>query len=402
MSTIDPVSSTSPAPSGSYAAGRVCHDADSHVMETPEWLDPFLDGALRDRLGSAGVFGSLYGRGDNAKVPRLIAEARERKQDREASARAAEGLIAGPKGWSAFGAFDAEERVEAINRLGFSRQLVFATTSLFVFRNAREPEVLYGCARAHNRAMAAFCSADPRLIAVGYIPTEDPDMAVREFDEAYRLGCRAMWLSAAPWGERSPGHPDFYPLWQRFVDNNVPFVLHIGPNSRSLPPEYVNNGKPEQPDLHGGGENLRFKDFVVLPYSAEMFLATLIYDGLFDQFPTLKGGVIEFGATWVPSFLRKLDHGYRSFSKSDGLLQALKLKPSEYMRRQIKFTPFPNEDAGHLIRGTGAELYLFSSDYPHPEGTPDPIGRFEATFHGVTDADREKFYRSNFEEMMGL
>ena len=50
------------------------------------------------------------------------------------------------------------------------------------------------------------------------------------------------------------------------------------------------------PDLHGGGENLRFQDFVVLPFSAQMFLAALVYDGLFDRVPDLRGGVIEFGA----------------------------------------------------------------------------------------------------------
>jgi len=81
---------------------------------------------------------------------------------------------------------------------------------------------------------------------------------------------------------------------------------------KSLPPDYVNNGKPISPDLHGGGENLRFKDFVVLPYSAEMFLATLIYDGFY---PALVGFnsipkvavipilVIWFGIGTVPAII---------------------------------------------------------------------------------------------------
>ncbi|HMP63202.1 MAG TPA: hypothetical protein PKA17_09005 [Phenylobacterium sp.] len=71
------------------------------------------------------------------------------------------------------------------------------------------------------------------------------------------------------------------------------------------------------------------------------------------------------------------------------------------MRKHIKFTPFPGEDVGHLIADAGAELFLFSSDYPHPEGTTDPIGRFERTFAELTEDERERFYSRNFEEMMG-
>src|SRR5205814_6319073 len=125
-------------------------------------------------------------------------------------------------------------------------------------------------------------------------------------DEALAAGCLAVRLPRMPAADESPGHPDIDPIWRRLSDTRTPFMLHIGPGSRVLPAEYTNNGKPRSPDLHGGGENLRFKDFVVLPFSAQMFLAALIYDGLFDRVPDLRGGVIEFGAAWVPGFLRQL------------------------------------------------------------------------------------------------
>jgi hypothetical protein len=34
----------------SYATGRTIHDADSHVMETPDWLVPYADPGIRERL----------------------------------------------------------------------------------------------------------------------------------------------------------------------------------------------------------------------------------------------------------------------------------------------------------------------------------------------------------------
>jgi predicted TIM-barrel fold metal-dependent hydrolase len=376
-----------------YANGRVFRDADSHVMEPADWLDGHVDEALKGRL-------TPTSRTPQGRIETQVAQARARKGDTEATRQAADNLIAGAKGWIAYGAFDPEERSRALDELGFSSQLVFATSSLGSFRTSKDMDVLYGGARAHNRAMAAFCK-DERMIGVAFVPLDDPARALEEAREAVRLGCGAVWTPSTPAGERSPGHPDLDPFWSFLADSNTPFMLHIGPGSRVLPKEYTNNGKPRSPDLHGGGENLRFKDFIVLPFSAQMFLAALIYDGLFDRVPSLRGGVIEFGAAWVPGFLRQLDLGYRSFSRTDPLLKNAAMKPSDYIRKHIKFTPFPGEDAGYLIKDAGAELFLFSSDYPHPEGTNDPIGRFERTFADISEEDRQRFYSGNFEEMMG-
>ena len=33
-----------------YVEGRVVHDADAHVMETPDWLVPCADPGVRERL----------------------------------------------------------------------------------------------------------------------------------------------------------------------------------------------------------------------------------------------------------------------------------------------------------------------------------------------------------------
>jgi predicted TIM-barrel fold metal-dependent hydrolase len=365
-----------------YAHGRVIHDADSHVMEPQDWLVAHADDDMKERL---------YRQDPPSTRPPIEAP----------KEKVIEGLIAGPKGRLAFGAYDPAERTRALDELGFTSQLVFPTSALRPFRTSSDPHVVYSGTRAANRAMAAFC-ADPRLIGVAYVPLDDPGRALEEAQEAIRLGCRAIWTPSSPAGERSPGHPDLDPFWTLLSDKRTPFVLHIGAGSRVLPPAYTNNGKPRSPDLHGGGENLRFKDYVVLPHSAEMFLAALVYDGLFDRLPQLRGGVIEYGAYWVPGFLRQMDMGARSFGRTDPYLQALSAKPSEIIRRHMKFTPFPGEDAGYLIKDSGADLYMFSSDYPHPEGTNDPIGRFERTFGDLGEADRDLFYARNFEQMMSL
>jgi hypothetical protein len=77
------------------------------------------------------------------------------------------------------------------------------------------------------------------------------------------------------------------------------------------------------------------------------------------------------------------------------------MKPSEFVRRHLKFTPFPGEPVGWMIEQAGSELFMFSSDYPHPEGSTDPLAKFEATLDGIGGPALDRFYSENFLELMG-
>jgi len=376
-----------------YAQGRVMNDADSHIMESEDWLSSYADAEVRDRLLSM----RLEAGGSGAA--KAIARARERQLDAEATAAIASNVVSGPKGWGAFGAMNPDERRRALDDLGFARQLVFTTFAGSQFLRSKDLDVRYGGARALNRGVGDFCSGDKRLVGVGFVTLDDPERAVIEIDLAIKAGIRAIWVPADVAGDRSPGHPDLDPVWRKLSEAGVPFMLHVGGSPAVLDPRYQNNGHPRPTDWLGGGENLRAKDFFTLSFAPQMFLSALAYDGVFDRFPTLRGGVIELGAGWVPDFLRRLDQGWRSWRKTDPVVGALSGPPSEMIRRAVRFTPFATEDAGLIIREGGEELFLFSSDFPHPEGTKDPIGRFEASFEGFSEEARDRFYRRNFEDM---
>lgn len=378
-----------------YANGRRCCDADSHILETWDWVERHADPDILPRLKPLGL------RKAGAAAERAIDKAIARVGAGETAQAVRENVVAGPKGWAAFGAFDAAERTRALDDLGFERQLVFSTFSGTQYFDHEDSAVQYGGLRAHNRAMAAFCVGDPRLIAVAQVALDDPTRALAELDYALSLGCGAVWVPAKPAGERSPGHPDLDPFWARLEASGTPFMLHIGPATKVMPSAYDENGRPRPTDLLGGGENLRFKDYMVLSYAPQMFLSALVYDGVFARFPALKGGVIELGAGWVPEFLRTLDLAQRAFRKSDPAVADMAMAPSESIRRAVKFTPFPGEDVGRMIADAGPELFLFSSDYPHPEGTNDPIGRFERTMANVDEAAKAMFYADNFDALMG-
>lgn len=380
-----------------YANGRIIHDADAHTMETGDWLAPYLDADLIEALGP------LYGDAAVGKrILGIIEDSRKRKSDPEADAAARENVIAGTKGWGGYGAFDTDERKTALDALGFQSQLVFPTFGLGLLRRAKGDDQLYRAAHALNCAQAAFCASDKRLLLVAFVPMDDPKRALELLEASLELGAAAIMVSAGPpGGKRSPGHPDYDPFWATMAEAGVPFVLHIGPGTMTQPEAYRDNGRERAADLHGGGENLRFPDFMCVGLAPQMFLTAMAYDGVFQRHPTLRGGVIECGAGWVPSFLLQLDYGYKSFQRTDKYLQEMDMKPSEYIRRAIKVTPFAGEDVGVLIRQAGPEMFLFSSDYPHPEGTRDPIGQFEKSLGDFEEDVKDKFYRTNFEGFMG-
>ncbi len=379
-----------------YATNRPFCDADSHIMETRDWIANFTDPEILAKLPEMSLLKS------GTKSFEVINDAVLKQRHRAAMGAPPVDVVKGQKGWNAPGAFDAAERKAALDDLGFKRQLVFSTFSASQYLHHEDPDVRYGGIRAHNRAMAAFCSRDSRLIAAGQVSMADPKRCVAEMTEGVRLGCGAFWIPGMPVGDKSPGHPDFDSVWQAFCDLNVPFLLHVGPNSPTKIVAYENNGQPRPKDITGaeGGENLRVRDFMLLSVGPQQFLTALVFDGVFARFPRLRGGVIELGAGWVPEYLRTLDLSQRIFKKTDPSVAALALGASEYIRRAVKFTPFPGEDVGRLIRDAGAELFMFSSDYPHPEGTDDPIGRFERTFKDISEEAKTKFYCENFQAMM--
>jgi predicted TIM-barrel fold metal-dependent hydrolase len=375
-----------------YAGARQILDADSHVMEPTDFLDAHLDPA---------VAGRLRRRTMDAVAPFIdeaVRQARSRRSDPAAAAAAEERLLL-DKGWAALGAFDPAERSRALDLLGFQAQLVFATFASTMF-TGRDQDRLYAGASAQNRALAEFCSDDRRLLPVGFVPLDDPERARVLATEAIEAGCAAIMVPSTAAGDRSPTHPVLDGFWDTLASADVPFVLHVGGGGRLLDPAFHDNAMPVTDHL-GGGENVRSKDFLAIHHSPALFLGVLVYDGLFDRFPNLRGGCIEQGAGWVVSWLHHLDHGQRSFRRTEEPLRRLSAPPSEIVRRHLKFTPFPGEPVGWMIEQAGAELFMFSSDFPHPEGGRDPLARFEETLTTTSEADKARFYAGNMAELLG-
>ncbi len=377
-----------------YAEGRTFFDADSHIMELPDWLVSHADPLMRDRIPPLSVSSG------GPMAERLIHYAAAGGHSEEKIPELLQNIVGGAKNYEALGAFNQRERTMALDELGFHAQLVFASFSPGQVFWISDLEVRYAACRAHNRAMAEFCGEDPRLLAVALLTLDDPDRAAIELDAALELGAKAIWIPAGHCGGRSPGHNDLDPIWARMAEAGVPFVLHVGGQPIQIRPQYMNTGRPQPTDWLGGAENVRSKDLTVLHQAAEEFLSVMVLDGVLERHRGLRGGAIELGATWVPGMLRRLDHAAEIWARSEPELRDFTRRPSEQIRDQLAFTPYPFEDVGALIRDSAADLYLFSSDYPHTEGGRNPIGRFESSLDGLDESVRTSFYAENFLKLL--
>jgi predicted TIM-barrel fold metal-dependent hydrolase len=378
-----------------YAEGRLIHDADSHLMELDDCLDPFFEAQLLKRFHESPAFAR------RVQIPNRPGRSRHAHAE-AAFAAGVDSNILLRKNYEAHGSFIREDRPHAMDLLGFASQLVFTTFCLgnFGLDQGDDMVLCYGAADAHNRMMTDFCSIDRRLLATAYVPLEDFDRAQACARLAIELGAKALLIPSRCPQKHSPSHIGLFPVWAMAQEAGIPILFHVG-GEEKLPDVYKLNGLPPVPDFHGGDDNFTSVSYMPIPNSAMQTLATLIFDGVFDRFPKLKWGAIELGAAWVPGWMRAMDSAAHAFMRNETRLKNLSAKPSEIVQRQLRVTPYPHEDTAWIIANCGEDVCLFSSDFPHVEGGRNPLKRFNESLGDTPASAVKSFYVENFIDLMG-
>jgi uncharacterized protein len=88
-------------------------------------------------------------------------------------------------------------------------------------------------------------------------------------------------------------------------------------------------------------------------------IISLVAEGVFEAFPTLKLVSVENGFGWIPSLMRRLDNAW-TLLRSE--VPQVKRPPSQYVREHVwlMFTSQLLEQFGDMT-----SHILFASDYPH-------------------------------------
>jgi predicted TIM-barrel fold metal-dependent hydrolase len=121
----------------------------------------------------------------------------------------------------------------------------------------------------------------------------------------------------------------------------------------------------------------------------------LIFDNVFSRFPNVKVLVSEFGAEWVPHFIRHMDKSRGMARGGPWLGGQLTERPSTIFKKHVRVVPYPEDDTIGLIENLGStETLLMGSDWPHAEGLREPAD-FWNKVDGLDETTKRAFLREN-------
>jgi predicted TIM-barrel fold metal-dependent hydrolase len=305
------------------------------------------------------------------------------------------------KGASAPGAYSSEGRLKTLDVMGVRRALIFADPAIMMYALA-PTELGVPTMRHWNDFAVSYNERDrDRLRVAGLLNTWDIDIAAAEVERMLKAGAQAFVLasSVAP-GDRSPADPGMDPIWAMLAEANVPALLHIGGERGFMASDGWPRGVPalefEAIPFTEGINAYVFSTFHLAP---QHFISMLVLGGVFERFPNLRFGAIEVGSGWLGPLAERLDVIVNLYARR--FAPVLSMKPSEYVRRNIRVTPFYFEPVALYIERHGLEeCYCYSSDFPHPEGGFAPIEDFNKEISRLGQTTAEKFFVSNAEWLL--
>ncbi len=241
--------------------------------------------------------------------------------------------------------------------------------------------------------------ADGRIFGVPLLSLVDVELAVVELERLLARGARMVHLSVGPVNGRSPGDPCFDPVWARLAEARVPVAF---PASESGYNELVSTqwGHLPRPRSHHQSAWQYAFGFIEAPLMHT--LGALVFDNLFGRFPDLRVATMECDGSWVPYLLARLDKAQRSCTMHAPWIGGRpKDRASDVFKSHVWVNPYPEEDHAVLLEWLGPERLIFGSDWPRPEGIPEPRAYPEYLPAGTPDGAIRRMMRDNARELLG-
>ncbi|MGJ4941973.1 amidohydrolase family protein [Bradyrhizobium sp. HKCCYLS1011] len=228
---------------------------------------------------------------------------------------------------------------------------------------------------------------EPRLRASVLVAQEDTEGAVAEID-ARGGDPNFTQILLLPRTDEPLGRRRYWPIFEAAVRNNLPITIHVG-------------GTGGHPSTAGGWSSYYMEEHHMVAQAMQAVLASLVFEGVFERFPTLRIVIMEGGLGWIPSFTARMD---KHWNRLRSEVPQVKRPPSEYVREQVWFTTQPMEEPGSsaalidLFDRIGWDRLLFATDYPHWD-FDDPRTAFKAN---LTEAQRHQLLYGNARTFYGF
>ncbi|QGY05871.1 amidohydrolase [Methylobacterium mesophilicum SR1.6/6] len=347
-------------------------DCDIHpALRSPSDLDTWLEPRWREYAAQYGILRRL-GMHKGPAYP---------KNQPDASRRDAYPPEGGRQGSSP--SFMASHHLDAHNvTLGILNPLLSG-------QGVMNPDFSAALCRAVNHWQEeAWLAADRRLRASIVVPYEFADAAAAEI--AFWAArnpefVQVLLLSrtAEPLGNRR-----YWPIYEAAAEAGLPVAVHAF-------------GYGGNPITSTGWPSYYIEEMTGHAQSCQAGLASMVVEGIFERFPTLRTVMVEAGFAWAPPLAWRLDKAWSTLRAETPHLKRL---PSEYLREHVWWTSQPMEEPeprAHLldtIQWMGWDRLLFATDYPHWD-FDDPAHALPLK---IGEAERRGFFSGNAHALYGV
>ncbi|MGH3388401.1 MAG: amidohydrolase family protein [Actinomadura sp.] len=206
---------------------------------------------------------------------------------------------------------------------------------------------------------AEWLDRDERLRASMVVCTLDPEAAAAEIE---RLGDddRFVQVLLPVRTDISYGNKYYHLVYKAAVDHGLVIGLHAwGRVAHAATPTGLTRTYLE--DYLGNSQ-----------FAVQAQVVSLVCEGVFERFPSLRVSLSECGFSWLPPLLWRFDKDWKGLWRE---VPWLKGKPSEYVYRHFRATTAPAQlpaDDGQLAELVDmlrpSDFLMFASDYPHDHG----------------------------------
>ena len=393
-------------------------DADGHVLEPPDGMVRHAPAKFRDRIWHVEVRtdggewlhynGGTRPAGGLALAGTAGMSAAERERARAGKLRYTEVRP---------GAFQPAPRLPDMAIEGITHAVLYPTM-LLGLPGLEDAEFAEVQANAYNEWLAEYCAYAPKqLFGAAVVPTQDVERAVRTIRRAKQLGHVGVFMRPNPAiAGRKLNDPVYDPLWRACEELEMPIGLHpfLAPDMpgacralgyaqfRAEGVEY-DSGQASPADPIRNLANVFFSQALSNPFDVMECVTLFCAGGILERFPRLTVLFLEANGGWIVPWLERLDHHYEIFRWD---VPWLRMKPSEYFRRQCYISFDPDEStlaftARHPL--VGADRIIWASDYPHPDAKfPGVVSELVEATAALGEADRARIFGQNARELYHL
>jgi predicted TIM-barrel fold metal-dependent hydrolase len=284
---------------------------------------------------------------------------------------------------------DTAGRLAWMDGQGIDVQNVITGSGYTLARAIEDPALGREALEAVNTWMSdRTADTGGRLVTAVNLRFEDIDWAIGELGRMRERGSRTFLLPSEPTGDAPPNHPAYDRLWSAVTDLGMVPIVHVGLSPAIFHPAWANTDDPAL---------IRVISVLQPAQQALVFLNAMVLGGVFERHPKLTVVFAEHGIDWVVEATQRMD--LLSAPGISPLLMGeyrLPMTPGEYVRRNVRVTPLPvAHESPRAALDALPEVPVFSSDYPHFEGSPDPVGHYAGELAALPAEARAAFLGDN-------